>query len=236
MISVIIPAFNEEEQLGDCLESLRGQITSKPFEVIVVDNNSNDKTVQIARAFEGSLNIHIIHEPKQGRGQARQTGFRAATGELLLCTDADAVQPPNWIEKMVMVFNATSCVAVAGSGRLKDGSRVAQKLFGWLQPISARVYRIFFGHYWLPGFNFAIRREIYFAAGEFDATMDALEDNDLAWRVRKLGKICFIDSAPVAISGRRFERGFWRGMGEYIIVFVKYYFFKIRYIHWSNIR
>lgn len=236
MVSVVIPAFNEERELGASLASLAVQKTRERFEVIVVDNNSTDRTDRVAREFFGVLDIRVIHEPRQGRGQARHTGFRAARGEVILSTDADVVVPPDWIEAMARELRLGGFVAVAGSARLKDGPRLARCLFRILQPLSARVYRRLFGHYWLPGFNFAIYQDAYIRAGEFDVMMDALEDNDLSWRVRRVGRIKFIPTMPVAISGRRFRLGFWRGMLEYAAVFIRYYFFKDRRIRWSNIR
>ena len=237
MLSVVIPAFNEEVQLGECLESLARQEISEPFEVIVVDNNSADGTERIARQFERRLNLVVIYEPRQGRGQARQTGCRAARGDIFFSTDADAAVPPQWLEVMARSLRSGDYVAVAGPSRLKDDcSRRTQQCFNWFQPRLARAYHFLFRHYWLPGFNFAIWREIYFRAGEFDADMDALEDNDLSWRVKKIGKIGFVSMVPAVISGRRFLRGFWWGIVEYVVTFIKYHWLKNRRIRWSNIR
>lgn len=236
MISVVIPAFNEESQLGECLASLAAQTIQEAFEVVVVDNNSTDSTREVAEQFCSQLNLRVVHEPRQGRGQARHTGFREATGDILVSSDADTIMPSDWLATLVQPLRTSDFVAVAGPSRLKDGSKWSQRLFGFLQPATARAYRVLFGHYWLPGFNFAIQREVYFLAGEFDADMDALEDNDLGWRVKQHGTIYFESESVVAFSGRRFFKGFWRGMGEYAVVFIKYYFFKRRRIFWSNIR
>ena len=236
MISVVIPAFNEESQLGECLASLASQTIQEPFEVVVVDNNSTDSTHAVAEQFCDKLNLRVVREPRQGRGQARRTGFREAVGDILVSSDADTIMPPEWLATLTQPLEANSFVAVAGPSRLKDGPQWSRWLFGFLQPATARAYRLVFGHYWLPGFNFAIRREVYFLAGEFDADMDALEDNDLSWRVTRHGRIHFVPESKVAFSGRRFFNGFWSGMRDYVVVFVKYHFFKHRRIFWSNIR
>lgn len=236
MISVVIPAFNEEVLLPRCLESLACQNTSRTFEVIVVDNNSTDTTAAVARSFFNQLNLKIIPEFRLGRGAARRAGFRAAAGDIIFSTDADTALPPEWIETMAARLETTGRVAVAGPARINDCGPLTNFIFNCLQPFSAVGYRLIFGHYWLPGFNFAIRRNAYFAAGEFNPAMDALEDNDLSWRVQKLGKIIFASRSRVTFSGRRFRHRFGRGFLEYITAFISYYFFKQKTIVWPNVR
>lgn len=94
-VSVVIPAYNEEDYIGPCLESLKRQ-TVKPHEVIVVDNNSTDRTAEIAR----SLGAVVIHESRPGTIHARDTGFDAATGDIIARTDADTQCDPTWIESI----------------------------------------------------------------------------------------------------------------------------------------
>lgn len=236
MISVVIPAFNEAEFLGACLHSLVLQATERPFEVIVVNNGSTDATVAVAEKFFNLLNLKIICEPNLGRGAARRAGFRASSGQIIFSTDADAVVPHDWIEQLASRLDTGDAVAVTGPARIADCSLATNFIFNFIQPFSATLYRLLLGHYWLPGFNFAILRTSYFAAGEFDAGMDALEDNDLARRVKELGVIEFVRSIPVTFSGRRFKASLARGLFDYAWVFIRYYFFGTRQIAWSNIR
>jgi glycosyltransferase involved in cell wall biosynthesis len=236
VISIVIPAFNEERFLPACLESLLFQKTTRMFEVVVVDNGSTDGTVAAAKRFTSSLNLRVITEPRRGRGAARRTGFRAAAGEVIFSTDADTVLPANWIETMMTKLETSTAIAVAGPARINDCSSLVNFIFNLVQPASAIGYRLIFGHYWLPGFNFAIRREVYFAAGEFNSSMDALEDTDLARRVRAYGRIAFVPSALVIFSGRRFKSGLAGGLASYVRAFVSYYFFGTRRIAWPNIR
>jgi glycosyltransferase involved in cell wall biosynthesis len=79
-VSVIIPCFNEEAVLANCLEALRAQ-TSVPLEVIVVDNNSSDKTALIAKKF----GVKVVQEKQQGLIPARNKGFSVAKGDILGC-------------------------------------------------------------------------------------------------------------------------------------------------------
>jgi glycosyltransferase involved in cell wall biosynthesis len=92
LISVIIPAFNEEKFLGNCLFSLKNQ-DFNDFEIIVVDNNSRDKTSKIAKKF----GVKLVSEKNQGAALARNRGAKEAKGEILAFTDADTILPKNWL-------------------------------------------------------------------------------------------------------------------------------------------
>jgi glycosyltransferase involved in cell wall biosynthesis len=84
-ISVIIPAYNREEYIGEAIESVLTQ-TYPPYEVIVVDNNSTDRTVEIAASFAG---VSVVHESKQSIGAARNRGVLASSGDWLSFLDSD---------------------------------------------------------------------------------------------------------------------------------------------------
>src|SRR3989344_5752786 len=95
-ISVIIPAFNEEKLLGECLESLQKQTLAKDeYEVIVIDNGSTDKTSAIAKSMGVSVYYYI---KERGPGAARAFGVTKAKGSILAFTDADTTVTPTWLE------------------------------------------------------------------------------------------------------------------------------------------
>ncbi|HET6924501.1 MAG TPA: glycosyltransferase family A protein, partial [Candidatus Saccharimonadales bacterium] len=84
-ISLVIPVYNEEDHLDACLRSVMAQRI--PFdEIVVVDNNSTDKTLWIARTFP---NVRIVRETRQGVVHARSTGFDHARGDIIARIDAD---------------------------------------------------------------------------------------------------------------------------------------------------
>lgn len=101
-LSLVIPVFNEEKQINGCLESIARQ-TILPDEVIVVDNNCTDKTVELAKKFAF---VRIIKEENQGRGYARSAGFNAARGEIIGRIDADSRLEQNWVERVKARFES----------------------------------------------------------------------------------------------------------------------------------
>ncbi len=115
-VSVVIPAYNEESHLRLCLESVARQ-TVKPFEVIVVDNNSTDATAAIARSFPF---VRLISEKRQGVMYARDCGFDAARGEIIGRLDADSIVESNWIEAIQKVFQDGSVHAATGVVRYRE--------------------------------------------------------------------------------------------------------------------
>lgn len=235
-ISIIIPAYNEEKLIFKCLDSLVKQQTDRDFEVIVVDNNSTDKTREIAEKYKDKLNLRIISESQKGRGKARQVGFKKALGDMILSTDADTVVPPNWVEELVNSFKEKDIVAVTGPCRINDCSWIINKIFNFLQPTAMILYRLIFGHFWLSGFNFAIRKSAYVKSGGFNPDLNVQEDVELSFKVKKIGKIKFMSNLPVLFSGRRFKNGLIAGCIPYIKTFLRYFFFNRKDVYLEDIR
>jgi len=97
LISVIIPTYNEEMDIGSCLESLRSQ-TYKNFEVIVIDDGSTDNTIKILRKFK---KIKIIKGKHRGTGFSRNLGAKQARGDILIFVDADMTFDKNYIKHLI---------------------------------------------------------------------------------------------------------------------------------------
>ncbi len=225
-ISVVIPAYNEAEHIGALLQSLGQQTTQRAFEVIVVDNASTDDTAAAAEQYANQLTLKIITEPRRSRGAARAAGFAAATGDIILSTDADTTVPPNWIEHLASALEHSPAVAVSGTCQILDCSPRINRSFNWLQPQLMRLYRLVYRHYWLTGSNCAIRRAAYHQAGGFRADAADMDDIDLGFRLRRIGRIDMTTSVPVTTSGRRFQHGLVRGLWPYVSVFFRRFFLR----------
>lgn len=107
-ISVVIPAYNEEATILQTLSSLSANTTHRSVEIIVVNNNSTDRTAELATA----AGARCILETTQGITPARNAGLAAARGKYILNADADTIYPPDWIEEMVKPLTASPEVAM----------------------------------------------------------------------------------------------------------------------------
>jgi glycosyltransferase involved in cell wall biosynthesis len=202
-LSIIIPVYNEEDYLADCLDSIAAQ-TTKPLEVIVVDNNSTDSTVDIAKRYDF---VKVAYETRQHQSYAQHTGFDIARGDIIGRIDADTILPADWIEKYLKFFQTQpKVVAAAGSGRAYD---IVLKRFGEL--IFNLYYRIaymFAGHKLMWGANCAFRKSVWMKIkDELLLRPDIWEDYDLGFCLARHGRIENIDNC-VGVSYRALHRPF----------------------------
>jgi glycosyltransferase involved in cell wall biosynthesis len=202
-ISVVIPAYNEQELLPLCLKSLQNQDFKGSYEIIVVDNNSTDKTSQIAK----KLGVRVIKERKRGIAFARQAGFEAARGKITASTDADTVPNLDWLKIIWQTYQKNKNIS-AITGPIDFFGQTKRRLF--LVNIFSPVTR-FFGwmftaksHIW--GANFAIKRSVFEKIGGFDTRLAIGEDYDLGTHAKEFGKILLIKNLRVKTSARKWEQ------------------------------
>lgn len=237
LVSVVIPAFNEEKVIGRTLEAL-GKQTFSDFEIIVVDNNSTDKTGVIVKSYTKKLPLTLLLEKKRARGIARAAGFEAAKGEFLFTTDADTVVPPHWIETFLEYFDSPSVIAVTSPATTDDLDTKWQKiLYKFFAHPTVELYRLLFGHYWMNGYSFAIRKEAYKKTGGLNTTMNAFDDIEFGFRVKNHGKIRYDRKAPVGASARRYkEKGVLGVFTEYLVLFTKMKTRGVKSVQLDNVR
>jgi len=184
-ISIIVPAYNEERYLARCLDSIAVQ-TVRPHEVLVVDNNSTDKTAQIAARYSF---VRLLAEPRQGRVFARNAGFDAATGTVLARIDADAVLPADWVEHIAVYYQRPGALSTAWTG----GAQLYNVRFPRLASMAYDLVEFDFnrwliGHASLWGANMALpRAQWQRVAGEVCLRNDIHEDLDLAIHLHRAG-------------------------------------------------
>lgn len=211
--SVIIPAYNEEKYIGKCLESVCAQ-TEKPDEIIIVDNNCTDKTVEIAKKFGTT----IVKEEKQGMIYARNAGFNAAQYEIIARTDADAILPRDWISKIKEDFKDPNLGGLSGPASFFK-SPVISEISSFIAAGVIYAIGLMFGHPTMYGPNMAIRKSLWEKIKN-DVCLkdcDVHEDIDLSIHLAKIAKIK-VDRSLVI----RTTRGRWsKLLTEYIARLMK---------------
>ncbi len=122
-ISVIVATYNRCESIKDTLDSLLCQESDGSFnyEVIVVDNNSSDKTKDTIESYYSRFNgrLKYLFEPKQGKSYALNKGIKEAKGEIVVFTDDDAIVDKQWLKNVKMVFENQDYIGVGGKTSLK---------------------------------------------------------------------------------------------------------------------
>lgn len=209
-ISVVIPAYNEEKRIEACLQSIFHQ-TQLPYEVIVVDNNSTDKTAELAR----KMGARVITEKQQGITFARNAGFDAATGDIIARTDADTIVARDWIERINRHFEKDLALD-AISGPAVFGIRVFTPL---VRLLVFETNKKIFGHYGLYGPNFALRKSAWERVKNEVCLDDEKvhEDTDIAIHIGKGGKIGYDKELKVRTSARRLRQSPSSQLVEYLV-------------------
>ena len=202
-ISIVIPAYNEQYHLPLCLEAISKQ-TFKPYQVIVVDNNSTDNTAKIANSYKF---VKLIQENKQGIVHARNTGFNAARGDLIARIDADTIIPSDWLKNINQLFLTQNYDGISGSVYYHDAPFKRLNYYTDLFFRSKIAYALNNSVGYLYGCNMAIKRNAWEAVRHQTCKIDSLhEDLDLAIHLQKLGyKLGFDKSLRAAISIRSFN-------------------------------
>jgi len=200
-LSIIIPAYNEEAHLGACLQAIADQ-TDPPDEVIVVDNNSIDKTAEIARSFPF---VKLLHEKCQGLRATRSRGVNAAMGDIIGRIDADTHLGPGWARAARQIFADPSVMGAVGPVYYHD--MPFKQLF-------------FFGDRWIRSMLFAINRStvlfgsnMAFRKSAWDDVQDSLctegeffEDYDLTIHLQERGhKLVYGPHLKAGASARRLD-------------------------------
>lgn len=204
-VSVIIPAYNEENYITACLDSLLNQ-EFPADEIIVVNNNSTDNTVALVKKYP----VRIVNEKKQGITYARNRGFNEAQYEIIARTDADTIVPHDWIKKIKTSFKDKELVALSGPAHFYDlpdvvkrGKLTMEALFSYI-----RLFKQIMKYDCLYGPNMALRKTAWEQIKDEVCLDDkeVHEDIDIAVHLAPVGKIHFDYSFVVESSFRRWKR------------------------------
>ena len=202
-ISVVIPAYNEEQCLPKTLQRIGEALAVAvyPSEIIVVDNDSQDKTKQVAEDFGAK----VVQEKDHSIGKVRNAGAKNSIGDVLIFIDADTLVPETLFQKIIAALEDEKCFGGAVAVEYEGFKRKWMKyyLLGW--------------KFWGKFFNMAqgaaqfCRKSVFEELKGYDQTIYMGEDIEFYWRLSKYAKrnngyLHFIEHPRVKTSARRFDK------------------------------
>ena len=196
-VSIIVPALNEENYIESCLKSLKNQDFKGKYEIIVVDGNSKDNTVEIAKKYTKK-----VFKCKKGIARQRNYGAKLAKGNIFAFLDSDTIADKNWLSQLSKSFSKKDVVAV--TGKLFPIEKTAPaKAYEAINHVQKNLIKINMPLFW--GASCAFRKEAFEKLKGFNEKMKTSEDHDISLRMRKIGKVKFNSKMIAFTSYRRLE-------------------------------
>jgi len=218
MISVIIPVKDGGQVIRECLQAVASQRgLDDDYEVIVVDDGSTDATAEIAREY----GVRVISQPNAGAAAARNTGARAARGEILAFTDADCSPTPDWLFQLTAPFNDPGVVAAKGSYLTRQRSLVARFVQLEYESKYARMARMQSIDF-IDTYSAGYLRSVFLQNSGFNPAfpVPSVEDQEFSFRLARKGyRMVFVPQAKVyhlhdrslaEYIRRKFNIGYWK--------------------------
>ncbi|MBI5127409.1 glycosyltransferase [Candidatus Roizmanbacteria bacterium] len=215
-VSVVVPVFNEEKHIEKCLDSLMNQ-EKKPDEIIIVNNNSTDRTAEIVKKYK---KVTLILEKQQGIIPARNAGFDLASGDIIARCDGDTIVPSNFIKNIEADFAKNKSVVGVSMPITFYDMPIVKRLTSLYYPYMY-IPKLILGYYTLVGPGMAVRKSAWKKIRNELCTDPELvhEDVDISLHIVKYGKIFHDKNILVKASGRRAMFNPTSFFGEYTVRF-----------------
>jgi len=210
--SIIIPARNEERNIGRCLSSLKElDWPGSGYEVILVDNGSTDQTVAIAHDY----GLHVLNRPADTVAGVRNFGAAQARGIFLVFLDADCTVPPDWFQAASRYIDRDDVSCFGSPPVVPEHSTWVQRVWFHIRKKTGVSETE-----WLESMNMFVRRSAFEQVGGFNAKLVTCEDYDLSIRLRSTGKLVSDDGIVAVHHGEAttirhfFRKEHWRALGN----------------------
>lgn len=220
-ISIIIPTLNEEKYIEDTLLSIKYQNFKHPYEIIVSDSNSKDRTIEIAKKYANK----ILITRKKGIAVGRNLGAKYAKGEFFIFVDADTILMPNTLREVYKVIRKKSVSLVSVPYLSREYSPLSNFYFSFSYFYVKSLYSLR-KIAQIPGFFMACKKIDYLRVGGFNEKLKALEDFDFSEKMSKLGKVVFVENTYVLTSSRRIKKWGIKAVPKYLLTYFYYLTFK----------
>ena len=219
-VSVIVPAFREEKVILRTIETLIAQEYPGDLEVVVVDDGSPDQTYEVANAAYGKHpRVRVYRKPNGGKASALNYGLGYATGEIVICLDADTLFAPDTVAELVEPLHDPKVGAVAGNAKVGNRINLVTRWqaieYVTSQNLDRRAFSLLNCITVVPGAVGAWRKSLVQKAGGFSEDTLA-EDQDLTLSIRRRGfSIAYADEAigyteaPDTLGGLAKQRFRW---------------------------
>ncbi len=191
-ITVLVPAFNEEDHIEKCIEGLlETDYPERKKQILVIDDGSTDKTLEKAKKYE-SDNLKVLHKKNGGKYSALNYGLMFADGDIVFSVDADSIVSRGAVKLMVKRFQSSSDIgAIAGNVKVLNENSFLTRCQALEYLVGINIFRtaldVFGSVSVVPGCLGAFRKNLLKGGGSYDP--DTLtEDFDVTIKMRKLGK------------------------------------------------
>jgi len=212
IISIIIPAYNEENYIFPCLKSIVEQdFPKKSYEIIVINNNSSDKTKEIIK--NNFPKVRIVDEPKQGLVFARIRGVSEAKSKIIAFTDADTEVSPKWLKTIYTTYQKYPDIAGIGIPANLQPKNLLVFLFQPIANLGVIIFKV------LPGYNFSFKKDVYLKCGGYSLSANFSEDLYISKKIKQFGRAFILKENLVIASSRRYQNpgGFFNYAFKYLV-------------------
>lgn len=218
--SIVVPVYNRPDEADELLESLCSQ-TLKDFEVVIVEDGSQNTCKDVCDRYADILDLHYYYKENSGPGQTRNYGVERARGEYVIIVDSDAVTPPGFMQAIDDELQRQPCDAWGGPDAAHESFTDIQKAISYAMTSFFTTGGIRGGKkqldkFYPRSFNLGVRREAYLQLGGFSKTRFSKmalygEDIDFSIRIYKAGLSCRLFPEAWLWHKRRTDfRRFWR--------------------------
>ena len=209
--SFIIPVYNRPGEIRELLESLAKQSYASSFEVVVVEDGSEDDCKEVVDTFQGNLNVSYIFKDNTGPGDSRNVGMQKAQGDYFIILDSDCVLPGNYLEIVDRSLKEEYVQCFGGPDADKEDFTPLQRAINYsmTSPLTTgglRGGKRSLTRFQPRSFNMGLSQEAFRRSGGFGRIHPG-EDPDLVFRLWKLGYATRLFPEAVVFHKRRIDFG-----------------------------